>query len=184
MSLKYVILGLLRERPHYGYEIKQQFDHSLGEIWPVSYGQLYPTLRKLALSGHISMQTVPGKKAIDKNVYSLTEKGRADFEDWFTKRAKKTQISIKDEFSLFLFFTQGDEKERLLPAIRKNHDAVSRQQALFQSRLEALGAGAPFFQRALLKKMIFHLEAERIWLEEIIMMSQKAASDGVEQERR
>ncbi len=180
MSLKYVILGLLRQRPHYGYEIKQQFDHSLGEIWPVSYGQLYPTLRRLSLSGHISMQTVPGKKAIDKNVYTLTEKGRADFEDWFDRRVKKTQISIKDEFTLFLFFTQDSDMGRLLPAVRKNHDVVSRQEAIFQSRLEALGESAPFFQRALLKKMIFHLEAERIWLEEIIMMSQRSDPQGVQ----
>ncbi len=180
MSLKYVILWLLRQRPHYGYEIKQQFDHSLGEIWPVSYGQLYPTLRRLSVSGHISMQTVPGKKAIEKNVYTLTEKGRNDFEEWFDKGVKKSQISIKDEFTLFLYFTQDGDMGRLLSAVRKNHDVVSRQEAIFQGRLEALGEGAPFFQRALLKKMIFHLEAERIWLEEIIMMSQKSTSQSAQ----
>ena len=169
MSLRYVILGLLRERPHYGYEIKQSFEQSLGEIWPVSYGQLYPTLRTLSSSGCVSMQTVPGKKAIDKIVYSITEKGQREFEDWFEKKLKKTQISIKDEFTLFLFFARDAESERLLPAVRKNHDLVSRQQAAFQGRLEALGDGAPFFQKALIKKMILHLEAERIWLEEILL---------------
>ncbi len=173
MSLRYVILGLLREHPHYGYEIKQNFEQTLGDVWPLSYGQLYPTLRKLASSGFITMQTVPGKKAIEKNVYSISEKGRRDFQEWFDKKVKKTQITVKDDFSLFLFFLKEMDIERLLPVIRKNHDVVSRHQAVLQGRLESLGAGAPFFQRALIKKMIFHLEAERIWLEEI-MMDRKA----------
>lgn len=177
MSLRYVILGLLRERPHYGYEIKRNFDQILGDIWPVSYGQLYPTLKKLSSSGHVSMETMPGKKAIDKNVYSLTDKGRRDFQEWFEKKSKKTQITVKDEFSLFLFFVNDSEVERLLPVIRKNHDLVSRQQAILQGRLEGLRHDAPFVQRALIKKMILHLEAERIWLEDIMMdgkSSQKA----------
>ena len=169
MSLRYVILGLLRERPHYGYEIKQSFEQSLGDIWPVSYGQLYPMLRKLSASGFVSMQTVPGKKAIDKNVYSISDKGRHEFEEWFEKKTKKTQISVKDEFTLFLFFARDSESDRLLPAVRKSHDLVSKQQAAFQGRLESLGDSAPFFQRAIMKKMILHLEAERIWLEEILM---------------
>jgi DNA-binding PadR family transcriptional regulator len=169
MSLKYVILGLLREEQHYGYEIKQSFEQDLEDIWPVSYGQLYPTLRKLAVSGHITMQTVPGKKAIDKNVYSITEKGKREFLDWFEKKTKKSQFSVKDDFTLFLFFSNELEREKLLPIVRKNLDIVTHQQVVFQNRLDALGKDVPYYHRALIKKMILHLEAERIWLEEIMM---------------
>lgn len=169
MSLKYVILGLLRHGQHYGYEIKQSFEQDLEDIWPVSYGQLYPTLRKLATTGHITMRTVPGKKAIDKNVYSITDKGRREFQDWFDKKLKKSQFSVKDDFTLFLFFSKDIERERLLPVVRKNLDIVTHQQAIFQNRLDSLGADVAYYNRALIKKMILHLEAERIWLEEIMM---------------
>ena len=47
MSLKFALLGLLSESPKYGYEIKRQFEGALGNVWSVSYGQLYPTLRLL-----------------------------------------------------------------------------------------------------------------------------------------
>ena len=51
MSLKFALLGLLAESPKYGYEIKRRFEGALGNVWSVSYGQLYPTLRRLAELG-------------------------------------------------------------------------------------------------------------------------------------
>src|SRR6056297_2748698 len=104
MSLKYAILGLLDQEPHYGYEIKQKFEHMMGNLWPVSYGQLYPTLRKLQEENLVTMKTVQGKKAVEKNVYSITPGGSASFTKWLEKRDKKDQLSVKDEFSLSLFF--------------------------------------------------------------------------------
>jgi len=44
----YVILGMLRNQPRSGYEIKQAVDNSTGFFWAASYGQIYPELRKLA----------------------------------------------------------------------------------------------------------------------------------------
>jgi len=51
VSLKFALLGLLAESPKYGYEIKRRFEGALGNVWSVSYGQLYPTLRRLSELG-------------------------------------------------------------------------------------------------------------------------------------
>ena len=61
MSLKFALLGLLAENPKYGYEIKRQFEGALGNVWSVSYGQLYPTLRWLSELGWVTKKTEPGK---------------------------------------------------------------------------------------------------------------------------
>ena len=92
MSLKYALLGLLSEKPKYGYEIKQQFEGALGNVWSVSYGQLYPTLRRLSEVGWVTKKTAPGKKAAEKNIYSITEKGKKRLDDWRGKGIDVTEL--------------------------------------------------------------------------------------------
>src|SRR5436309_14118991 len=45
------VLGLLKERPMHGYELRKQLGAMLGPFWQVSCGSLYPTLRRLAKAG-------------------------------------------------------------------------------------------------------------------------------------
>jgi PadR family transcriptional regulator AphA len=168
MSLKYAILGLLDLEPHYGYAIKQKFEHMMGDLWPVSYGQLYPTLRKLQEDKLVTMKTVQGKKAVDKNVYSITDKGNQVFAAWLRDQKKKEQISIKDEFSLSLFFLDRLEKtetKELLYAKVRELDALHKK---YTELYEQYGEKAPVYKKALTRKMILHIEAEKLWLEEVI----------------
>ena len=106
MSLKYALLGFLAESPKYGYEIKQKFEGALGNVWSVSYGQLYPTLRRLSELEWVTKKTAPGKKAAEKNIYSLTAKGRKKLDEWLL-RPLRSNYKVKDEFTLkFLFFNK------------------------------------------------------------------------------
>ena len=45
--LELAVLGLLKERAMHGYELKRQLGQRLGIFWSVSFGSLYPTLKKL-----------------------------------------------------------------------------------------------------------------------------------------
>lgn len=51
--LELPILGLLREEPLHGYELKKRLDETLGAVAGVSYGSLYPALRRLEKAGAI-----------------------------------------------------------------------------------------------------------------------------------
>ncbi len=42
----YVILGMLRKGPKSGYEIKAKADISTRFFWAISYGQIYPELKR------------------------------------------------------------------------------------------------------------------------------------------
>jgi len=168
MSLKYAILGLLDREPHYGYAIKQKFEHMMGKLWPVSYGQLYPTLRKLQEEKLVTMKTVQGKKAVEKNVYSITENGSRYFMEWLRKQNKKEQISIKDEFTLSLFFLGRlgvtEVKELLYAKAREFHSLHEK----YSEEYDHYGQNTPDYRRAMTRKMILHIEAEQQWLEEVI----------------
>ena len=51
--LEMPVLGLLKERSMHGYELRKQLGAMLGPFWQVSWGSLYPTLRRLAKSGAV-----------------------------------------------------------------------------------------------------------------------------------
>lgn len=49
--LEFAILGLLRESPMHGYELRKRLNTSLGVFRAFSYGTLYPCLKTLVVSG-------------------------------------------------------------------------------------------------------------------------------------
>jgi DNA-binding PadR family transcriptional regulator len=51
--LDLAILGLLKEQPLHGYELKKRLGETLGSLWGISYGSLYPALRRLESDGAI-----------------------------------------------------------------------------------------------------------------------------------
>jgi len=53
--LELAILGLLKEQPLHGYELKKRLGDTLGFLWGVSYGSLYPALRRLERAGAIEI---------------------------------------------------------------------------------------------------------------------------------
>ena len=98
----YVILGMLRTRPHTGYEIKAIVDHSTRFFWAASYGQIYPELKRLAERGLVEgSDESQGERP--RTVYSITERGREALSAWI---ASGEQVhELRDEALLKLFFS-------------------------------------------------------------------------------
>ncbi len=57
--LELPILGLLKESPLHGYELKKRLNETLGHVWGVSYGSLYPALARLERTGAIEVVDPP-----------------------------------------------------------------------------------------------------------------------------
>ena len=180
MSLKYAILGLLEDQPYYGYEIKQKFEQMMGDLWPVSYGQLYPTLRKLADEQLVTMKTVQGKKAVEKNVYSITSSGRSAFLSWLQKNRKKVQHSIKDEFTLSFFFLERLSAEHVDAFLRTHLEDTEKRVRSYNAEYSRMDSTTPMYKRALMRKMLYHLEAEQRWIKSV--MKEFCPENGTENE--
>src|SRR5262245_63336136 len=56
--LELAVLGLLAEAPLHGYELKKRLSETLGPLWGISFGSLYPALRRLEREGAI-VETTP-----------------------------------------------------------------------------------------------------------------------------
>ncbi len=58
--LEFAVLGLLRESPMHGYELRKRLNTSLGIFRAFSYGTLYPCLKTLVASGWLIEEPAGG----------------------------------------------------------------------------------------------------------------------------
>ena len=63
----------------HGYQLKKRLADTLGSFWVVSYGSLYPTLKRLLREGAVEMVFPKEQVGRRKNVYRITEQGEALF---------------------------------------------------------------------------------------------------------
>ena len=70
-DIKFALLELLAEQPRHGYELIKELEQRYGGFYRPSPGSVYPTLQLLEDEGHLTSETVEGKR-----VYTITESGR------------------------------------------------------------------------------------------------------------
>ena len=167
MSLKYAVLGMLTQGPRYGYELKKRFEDALGNAWSLSYGQLYPTLHSLSASGWVTRKTEKGKKAADKTIYAISEKGRKKLEEWLL-RPVTSSYRLKDDLTLRLLFFGRLPRDSVVEYLTAHLKRTLLQRESFQRTLDAFTDEADYFLAAIIRKGTVHLEAEVRWLQELI----------------
>src|SRR5215467_1300805 len=97
--LELAILGLLHESAMHGYELRKQLTTKLGTFRAaISYGSLYPTLRRLQANGYISegepTEVAPlltGKRG--RVVYKITAEGKERFQQLLGNAGPETYDS-------------------------------------------------------------------------------------------
>src|SRR3954470_165941 len=119
----HVILGMLRNEPRSGYEIKAAVDNSTRFFWAASYGQIYPELKRLAGAGLVEGGDASrgGRK---RRVYAITGAGMEKLTSWLREPPQTTEM--REEGLLKLFFAD------VLP----REDAIATLRAMRAQRLE------------------------------------------------
>src|SRR5712692_7370073 len=94
----YAILGLLSIEPMSGYDIRRNLEESLSYFWSESYGQIYPTLKRLEAARLIApvKRTAPATRR--RRLYTLTPLGRTRLATWLAE--PPTPQPPRDEFLL------------------------------------------------------------------------------------
>jgi len=172
--LDFAILGLLHESPMHGYELRKQLAAKLGAIRAVvSYGSLYPTLRRLQTQGWITEDTaqaadeVPllaGKRG--RVVYKITAEGKERFQELLASSGPET---FDDPgFGVhFAFFARTDQATRLRILEGRRRRIEERREGL----RDVLGRAAERLDAYTLELQRHGLDAcerEVRWLEELI----------------
>ncbi|MFE7539960.1 PadR family transcriptional regulator [Streptomyces platensis] len=181
--LEFAVLGLLRESPMHGYELRKRLNTSLGVFRAFSYGTLYPCLKALVASGWLIEETdgapegVPavaltGRRA--KIVYRLTAAGKEHFEELL---AHSGPDAWEDEhFGVrFAFFgqTSRDVRMRVLEGRRSRlEERLERMRTSLARSRERMDDYTLELQRHGMESV----EREVRWLNELIE-SERAGRD-------
>lgn len=131
---RYVVLGMLAAAPMTGYGLRKAIAGSVGHFWQESYGQLYPTLRRLVDEGLVVAQATRGGPGRGGAVYHVTRAGRAALAAWLA--LPPVLEPARNEILLKVFFAGAVPPEVTARNLEGVAEAVRRQ----RSQLEAIAA--------------------------------------------
>jgi len=129
MSVKYLILGNLMFSCSHGYEMKSQMVQKMNREFGINDGQLYPTLKKLEEEGLVVKTIEHQDGAPSRHIYTITDKGQADFRQWLESsegedRAFRYDFFRKDLFCVKSNFLHFLKKEKAIEKIQLQMETV------------------------------------------------------------
>ncbi len=159
MSVPLTLLGLLEREPSHGYDLKRDYDTFFGRGKPLSFGQVYATLGRLARDGKVVISDVEPGEGPDRKRYVITSHGATDVEAWLSEPVEpephlQTVLFAKVVLSLML----GRSAEDYLDMQRSAH--LRRMQ-----QLTDIKRGGNLVDAMLADHGLFHLEADLHWIE-------------------
>ena len=169
--LDLAVLGLLKERAMHGYELRKQLTQRLGFFWTVSFGSLYPTLRKLERRGWVAKtraadeaaatSTGPGRR---KQVYRITAEGERQFLSLLEGPSES-----EDKFTLRLaFFRYLGPETRLRLLERRKVYLLERLEEGRRTLSSAKRRRADTYTLSLMRHGVEVTERDIEWLDELI----------------
>jgi DNA-binding PadR family transcriptional regulator len=165
-TLELAVLGLLHDSPLHGYELRKRLNLLLGWTRLLSYGSLYPALKRMLRAGLVTeVATAPvGVSRRQRIVYQITPAGS----EYFSTRITDVGPSAweDEDFNMrFAFFSRTDSEVRL----RILEGRRSRlQERLDRVRTSRGPAGEDRYVSELQRHAIESVEREVRWLTDLI----------------
>ena len=123
----YLILGLVRRGANTGYTMKSVVDQFARFFWAVSYGQLYPELKRLQSQKLLrSRQEKTGGRR--RTAYTLTKSGERELEAWLGSEDEML-FEVRIEAFMKLFISESSDQQRAIIR-RLRADTVRTRDAL------------------------------------------------------
>jgi DNA-binding PadR family transcriptional regulator len=177
--LELAILGLLKERPMHGYQLSRELTQALGGFWRVSYGSLYPTLRRLERDGAIvsqpSDQPVAGRRR--KNVYRITEDGESSFLALLQETPHDTQTE-DTRFRVRLAFFRYLSPETRLRLLERRRASLEDRLTSISDSLRAAREKVDDYALALMQHGRDSTASDIAWLDGLIEAERGRARHG------
>ena len=167
---RYVVLGILMRGEATGYQIQKAIQESTAFFWNESYGQLYPTLSKLARTKLVSRRIVRGSARRERR-YSITDEGRDALKEWLLRPFQPAPE--RHELLLKVFFGNVHRPEVTAEHVRhalaqgtEMLAALGEVQATLKRQVP--DARERFFHEATVRYGIAGTEAHVRWCQEVL----------------
>jgi DNA-binding PadR family transcriptional regulator len=161
-----IILGILKEKPRHGYEIKKIIKKELGVFSSLENKSIYYPLQIMEEKGLIKKNVAKEKGRLPRYVYSITPHGDKEF----TKLAMEALLSEKRPFieiDIPLYFLPYLGKKEVLARLRLRKRFLEKVKNWLENNLYRQEE-FPLHHRLLLKHHLNLLNAEEKFVGEII----------------
>jgi DNA-binding PadR family transcriptional regulator len=142
MSAKHAVLGLVIERPGYGYQLAQRLDERFGSSGFAPSG-VYSALDQLSRDDLVrsagEMGAGPARRAAPRTIYEATEQGVDHFEAWMLDPSPAPPL--RDELHMKIALCRPRNLPRLIEMVAGQEQVcLGRLQDLKRLTLQAPGA--------------------------------------------
>jgi len=167
MLARLIILGVLASRPMHGYEIKKQLEEwAVEEYVPISYGSIYYNLERMEREGLVSGESVKNSRRPERRLYRITERGRRELAELLRKNYFKIEREYYP-FDVGISLMPLMSREEVLEALDMRIRVAETHIRELRREKERMKGRIPFFALAVFDHYLYHLEAEKRWLEEL-----------------
>jgi DNA-binding PadR family transcriptional regulator len=150
MPTRYAVLGLLRERQGYGYQLVQRLEERLGPAWQLKPSSVYAAIDWLEAQGLVRpVSTGAGtdeasRYANRRIVYEITEAGRTAFAEWLAGPIAR-QEPIRSELHVKVAFAGLGDADALLDTL--SHEAEMARELREECQLRSDAAPDASWER-------------------------------------
>ena len=176
--LEFAILGLLQQSPMHGYELRKELAAVLGGLRSISYGSLYPALKRMQAAGLIASEDPTPRSLLPadapaltgrrgKVVYAITAEGKERFADLVSQTGPEA-YDDEGRFGVHLAFfrhTAADVRLRILEGRRRT---VERQRDRLMDSLRRTQEKLDRYTLELQRHGLDSVDREVRWLTELI----------------
>ena len=168
-SIELAVLGLLHEAPMHGYELRKRLNLMLGWGRLLSYGSLYPALKKMLKANWIEERSVQKEKPQSRRpriVYQLTTEG----EDEFVRLMSEVGPTAWEDGNFdirFAFFGRTDMEIRLR-VLEGRRSRLQERLEKVQSQLSMTQKEMDRYESELQRHGVESVEREVKWLSDLI----------------
>ena len=146
MSLSYGILGFLTYGSMTGYDLAKSFASSLQFFWHAQTSQVYLELGKLEEKGFVKSERVLQTEKPNKRLYTITDKGRAEFLGWLCGQNEDISKGSKNIFLMKVFFSGSRPTDQSAAMFRQFAEHCRERLKAMEEipvRIEKSGASQP-----------------------------------------
>lgn len=130
MALSHAILATLLGQTLSGYDLRKQFEGSVGFFWQASFQQIYRELTKLEEQGFLTYETVHQETRPDKKLYRVTEAGRQYLRDWIAEPGEVAPL--RDELLVKLFAGYLVSRSTILAELQQHRRQHAERLAVYR----------------------------------------------------
>jgi DNA-binding PadR family transcriptional regulator len=197
-SLELAVLGLLKEGAMHGYELSKRLRFTLGPLYTVSYGSLYPCLKRLGAAGMVRerhdetddakpkrlrtrrtaseagpIATTRGTTRRARKVYEITAEG----ETFFFQQLEQGAVYDTDRFQTRFAFFRYLPNEMRIRLLEHRKAYLEEKLAEFDETLRATRERMDAYSRSLIDHSVETTQTDIRWLQGLIDEERRATRD-------